>query len=150
MKLLNVLFKYTPEYNVFGLTKELDVLYILNYYNNNNKNVIVLTNTLYEANNFYKSIKAYDSECLFFPMDDFITSVAIAVSPDFKVKRLEVLEKLTKEKNKKHIIVTSLMGYLKFLPNKDSEQSFTIEPNSKIISREIILEKVMDIPENHL
>ena len=148
MNIITDLFKYTPEYNVFGLTKELDALYILNYYQKSNKNVLILTNTLYEANSFYKLLKAYDDECLFFPMDDFITSVAIAVSPDFKIKRLEVLEKLKKEKDKKHIIVTSLMGYLKYLPNKEAEQSILIKNNDKIISREIILQKLQSFGYN--
>lgn len=144
MKILDKLFKYEENKEICGLTKELNALYIYNYYKNNDKNVVVLTNTLYEANNIYKSLKTYDDECLLFPMDDFITSMAIAISPDFKIKRLEVEEKLLKEKNNKHLIVTSLMGYLKYLPNIDEEKSIIIKKDDKIISREIILQKLSE------
>jgi transcription-repair coupling factor (superfamily II helicase) len=61
------------------------------------------------------------SDILFYPMDDFLTSMALVTSPELKVKRLETIECL-KKKTKK-IIVTNLMGYLKYLPNVDKISS---------------------------
>ena len=49
-------------------------------------------------------------------MDEFLTSIAVAISPDLKLKRLETLEKI--KSGKKCIVVTHLMGYLKYLTNK--------------------------------
>ena len=49
-------------------------------------------------------------------MDDFLTSMAIATSPDLEVTRLETLISLLD--GKKKIIVTHLMGYLRYLPTK--------------------------------
>ena len=141
MKFICDKFQYKQDYYVYGLTKELDALYIANYFDTHDENVLVLTSTLYEANNFYKSLQAYKDDVLFFPMDDFLASVALAISPDLKIKRLETLEKITKEK-KKHLVVTSLMGYLKYLPNKDEQQSLILDPSPSNISREIILEKL--------
>lgn len=141
MKFIRDKFQYKQDYYVYGLTKELDALYISNYFDTHDENVLVLTSTLYEANNFYKSLQAYKDDVLFFPMDDFLASVALAISPDLKIKRLETLEKITKEK-KKHLVVTSLMGYLKYLPNKDEQQSLILDPSPSNISREIILEKL--------
>ncbi len=141
MKFITDKFKYRENAHVFGLTKELNAIYIANHFKENENNALILTSTLYEANNFYKLLQAYIDDVLFFPMDDFLASVAIAISPDLKIKRLETIEKIKKEE-KKHIVVTSLMGYLKYLPNKNTEYSFTIEKESKIISREIILEKL--------
>ena len=141
MKCINNIFKYDDTKTVLGLTDELFTQYIANYYKNNGKNVVVLTNTLYEANNIYKLMKTYVDDCLLFPMDDFITSVAVAVSPDFMYKRLEVMEKLKRE-NKQHLLITPLMGYLKFLPNIGEENKFVIDPSPSIISREIILSKL--------
>jgi transcription-repair coupling factor (superfamily II helicase) len=70
-------------------------------------------------------------------MDDFLSSVALAASPDLKVKRLETLKLISNDKN---IVVTNLMGYLKFLPNvNDSEQSLKIKINDNI-SRDNIVE----------
>lgn len=141
MKFITEKFKYRENCNVYGLTKELDALYILNYFKEHDENVLILASSLYEANNIFKTLQTYTGDVLFFPMDDFLTSVAIAVSPDLKIKRLETLEIIKSEK-KKHIVVTSLMGYLKYLPNKEEEQSFIIDPSPQIISREIILEKL--------
>lgn len=139
MKFITDNFKYQENYKVCGLTKELNAIYIANYFNTHNENVLVLTSTLYEANNFYKSIKTYVDACLLFPMDDFLVSVAIAISPDLKLKRLETLDKLRTEK-KKHIVITSLMGYLKYLPNRKEKQKIIIKSDNEIISREIIID----------
>ena len=109
MNFLNDKFIYKENYNVYGLTKELNALYIANYFQKSEESVLILTNSLYEANNFYKSLQAYVKDVLFFPMDDFLTSVAVAISPDLKVKRLETLEILRKS-DKKQIVVTCLMG----------------------------------------
>lgn len=141
MKTLKDAFKYIPDRFVYGLTKELRTLYIVNYFAERDENVLVLTSTLYEANNLYKSLQTYNGDVLFFPMDDFLPSVALAISPDLKIKRLETLEKLQTEK-KKHLVVTSLMGYLKYLPNKNENNSLIVAPDKKIISREIILKKL--------
>ena len=141
MKVIEDKFKYFQDYYVYGLSKELQTSYIANYFYKKQENVLVLTSSLYEANNIYKNLQAYENDVLFFPMDDFLASVALAISPDLKIKRLETLEKLKKE-NKKHLAVTSLMGFLKYLPNLKEEQSFTIKPNTENISREIFLDKL--------
>ena len=109
-------FIYENNIEIVGLTSELNAFYILNYLNNNNDNVLIVTNTLYEANKYFNIITTYTDNCLLFPMDDFISSVALAVSPEFKIKRLETLNKLTTAK--KSMVVTNLMGLLHFLPNK--------------------------------
>lgn len=134
-------FKYDSKLQVCGLTPSLIALYINNYFEKNNENVLVLTSNLYEANNYYKMLTEYQDSTLFFPMDDFLTSVAVAVSPDFKMKRLNTIDTITNSKEK-HIVITSLMGYLRYLPNINEKQKFEINNNNEIISREIILEKL--------
>ncbi len=63
----------------------------------NNKNILVVTNTLYEANMLYKSLNQYDKDnILLFPMDDFLVSEAVATSPDLMSKRIETLNELAK------------------------------------------------------
>ena len=141
MKFINEHFKYDSKLQVCGLTPSLIALYINNYFINNNENVLILTSNLYEANNYYKMLTEYQENTLFFPMDDFLTSVAVAISPDFKLKRLNTLDSIVNS-NKKHIVITSLMGYLRYLPNKDEKHSFEINKTDKIISREIILQKL--------
>ena len=136
-ELVNDKFIYGNNYNIIGLTNELNVFYVLNFFNNHEKNVLLLTNTLYEANSYYKLFSTYIDNVYLFPMDDFLTSVALAVSPDLKIKRLETLESIS---NGKCLVITNLMGYLKFLPNKDnsSNLSFTISHDSNIKRDDII------------
>ena len=103
--------------NISGLTDELKCIYINNYINNSKKSALVVCNSLFEANKFYKTIKNYTEDVLFFPMDDFLTSEVLAVSPEFKITRLETLDRLKEKKN--FIVVTNLMGYLRFLPESN-------------------------------
>ena len=100
---------------VSGLNEELKTEYIIELYKKFGS-VLVVTDTLYEANNFFQSISKHE-ECLFFPMDDFLTSEAIAVSPELKVTRLETMNELVKNNNR--IVVTNMMGYLRYLPTPD-------------------------------
>ncbi len=116
MKFLEGLIEAVDGDIISGLTKELNVFCVLDYFNKNEKNVIVLTSSLYEANMYYDALCTYTDKVSLFPMDDFLTSVAIAVSPDLKVKRLETLEEIS---HGKRIVVTNLMGYLRYLPNKN-------------------------------
>ena len=116
MKILEEIFQNFKNKNLSGLTDELKVQYIKHIFTEESK-IIVLTNSLYESTKFYNALKTYIEDVYLFPMDEFLTSVAIAVSPDLKLKRLETLNKI---KNlEKGIIVTNLTGFLKFVPNEE-------------------------------
>lgn len=123
MDFLRDIFKYKNGYHVCGLTEELTVQYYLNYYNKNHENVLIVTNTLYDANKIYQGLKTYTDDVCLFPMDDFLASVALAISPDLKVRRLETLENL---KEHSGIVVTNLMGYLRFLPSIKESTNFEL------------------------
>ncbi|MDD3340708.1 MAG: transcription-repair coupling factor [Bacilli bacterium] len=102
------------EDTLVGLTQELKAIRMIEEFEN--KSVLFVANSLYEANEFYKTLSQYTEDVLFFPMDDFLTSEALAISPEFKYKRLETLNTLLLNTHK--IVVTNLMGYLRFLPQK--------------------------------
>lgn len=123
MDFLSDIFKYKNGYHVCGLTEELTIQYYLNYYNKKHENVLIVTNTLYDANKIYQGLKTYTDDVCLFPMDDFLASVALAISPDLKVRRLETLEYL---KEHSGIVVTNLMGYLRFLPSIKESTNFEL------------------------
>ena len=139
MDFLNNYFKYQNESEIVGLTSELNIFCILNYFQNTNKSVLILTNTLYEANKYFDSISTYTDDCLLFPMDDFVASVALAISPELKIKRLETIN-ILKENNHK-IVVTNLMGLLRYLPDyrTASKLEFKLQ-TGMAINRDKILE----------
>lgn len=139
MDFLSDYFKYENGLTVTGLTKELNVFYVLDLFKKSTGNIVVFTNTLYEANVYCDSLKTYIDDVYLFPMDDFLTSVAVAISPDLKIKRLETLEAI--RKNKKVIVVTNLMGFLRFLPDKNNSSNLEFKlSKSNSIKRDDILE----------
>ena len=123
MNFLDKYFKYDNNLTITGLTHELAYLYVSKLFKEKKKNVIVLISTLYEANTFFSGIGNYEKNTYLFPMDDFITSQALAISPELKTTRIDTLEAL---KNKKGIIVTNLMGYLKFLTDQSVQEKMNI------------------------
>ena len=139
MDFLNNYFKYQNESEIVGLTPELNIFYILNYFQKTNKNILIITNTLYEANKYFDSISTYTDDCLLFPMDDFVASVALAISPELKIKRLETINVL-KENNRK-IVVTNLIGLLRYLPDYKSANKLEFKLQTGMsINRDKILE----------
>ena len=92
MDFISKYFNYKSQSNISGLTEELAVLYFNEYYNRFKKNTLIVTNSLFDSNMIYQRLKTYNDNVCLFPMDDFLSSVAIAQSPDLKVKRLETLE----------------------------------------------------------
>lgn len=99
-----------------GMTDEFFSLYIDKLYKEKNTSILIVTSTLFEANKLYDSISNYTDSTYLFPMDDFLTSEAIAISPDLMVNRLETINAMLGDSKK--IVVTNLMGYLRFLPTK--------------------------------
>ncbi len=106
-------------------------LYINQIFNENKNNLLIITPTLFEANKILDELNNINKSTLFFPMDDFLTSLAVATSPDLKITRLETLNSLLD--NKKVIVVTHLMGLLRYLPSKKKykERIITIEKNKE-------------------
>ena len=82
--------------SISGLTDAFFGTYLYTYFNKYKKDILVVTPTLYEANKIYASISNYTENVLLFPMDDFLTSEAISISPDLKISRLECLNELVK------------------------------------------------------
>ena len=107
----------TSDYNVSGLNKELACINIYNAFIRNNKGILVVTSSTYMANLLYQTLLNYTEKVLFFPMDDFLTSEAIAISPEFKVERIATLNALCEDD--RYIVITNIMGALRYLPKKD-------------------------------
>ena len=128
---------------ICGLTKELKGILTCKRFINSNKSLLFITSTLYDANIYYQIISKYTKDCLLFPMDDFLTSEALAASPELKTTRLETLRESL---NGKKIVVTNLMGYLRFLPTKEIylDSCLEIKKNSDYSFNELV-EKLYNI-----
>ncbi len=138
MKWLTEQFNLDKNIRITGLTNELSVQYLLAYYNKYPDNLLVVTNSLYESNQLYSLLSTYTNDVLLFPMDDFLSTVALATSPDLQIKRLETLRLISEGK---HIVVTNLMGYLKFLPKEEQLESIKLKKDT-IIERDTLINEL--------
>ena len=122
MKLLDNIITNLDGEAIYGLTTELKGLFLYKKFIKENKNILCVTSSIYEANRLFQTVSNYTDKVRFFPMDDFLTSEALAISPEFKLTRLDTLNSLLEDN---YIVITNLMGFLRYLPNyKDYKKSF--------------------------
>ena len=132
-----VTIKYDKNIGLVGLNDEFFSLYINKMFNESKRNILIVTSSLFEANVLYTYLSVYNQDVLLFPMDDFLTTESIAISPDLKITRLETLNSLFDNKNK--IVITHLNGYLRYLPLKE-----------KYINSFVTLKKGIEYPREEL
>ena len=140
MKFFDNLFEISDnsDYNISGLNNELTCINIYDTFIKNNKGILVVASSTYVANLLYQSLLNYTDRVLFFPMDDFLTSEAISISPEFKVERINTLNIISGDSN--YIVVTNLMGYLRYLPSKNvwKKAKLTLKKGMDISRDELI------------
>ena len=146
MNIFDNMFNIRDEYNysVSGLTKELNALYIYDTFIKKNKGILIIVNSVYEGNDLLNRLSNYTDKVLFFPIDDFITSEAIAISPEFKSERINTINKLIYDD--KYIVITNLMGILRYLPSKDlwKKKIITLKKDNDI-NREKLLNDLYEL-----
>lgn len=129
--------------SVVGLSDGLFPVYINDILEKNNSNVLIVTSTLYEANKIFDSISKYSNDVFIFPMDDFIIEESVR-SSELEITRLETLNNIINS-NKKNIIITNLMGFLRYLPSKDTYNNFIVNISLKMnIDKDKLFRKLCD------
>ena len=113
-------FSLEKNMGIYNLTDEFFCLLLNHISITKKKNILVVVNSLYEANQLYNYLSCYHENTLLFPMDDFLTSEVLASSPDLRINRLETLNRVVSDSNHSYIIITNLMGYLRFLPTNEN------------------------------
>lgn len=132
------------EYLITGLNKELNSIYIYDYFSKYERNILLVSNSLYEVNDLYNRLINYTDKVLFFPMDDFMSSEVSVLSPELMIERLNTLNKLIGDD--KYIVVTNLMGVLRYLPNKKlyKDKVVCLSINDDI-NRDELINKLFDL-----
>ena len=146
MKFFEELINIKPEKSmgIYNTTDEFFCLYLNEISTSENKNILVVVNTIYEANKLYNSLIEYTDKVSLFPMDDFLTSEALAISPDLMINRLETINKVITTNN--NIVITNLTGYLRYLPlKKNYEKSIINLRVGEIISHSDLVERLTKI-----
>ncbi len=136
--------KYKDNLGLSGMTDESFCLYLNNLLQKEDRNILIVTPTLTDASNLLNIMTSLNPDSLFFPMDDFLTSEAISISPDLMVTRLETLNELLN--SKKRIVITHLMGYLRYLPSKKVYQDNVLKIKlNDTIDPQYLVEKLYNL-----
>ncbi len=128
---------------ITGLTKQLTSFCVVNIKNNSKRDIVLLTNSIYEGNILYNSISKLYKNTFFFPMDDFITEESISISPDLLSIRLGTLDGLVN--NKGNILITNLNGLLRYLPSKETWVNSVIKIGKEECNKEKLEENLTNI-----
>ena len=137
-------FFYKNDISLFGLTNEFFGVVINKFFNNIKDGVLIVAPSMFEAKKMYESINRYNDNCFLFETDSLSFVNALATSPILKTERLSVLNELLD--NKKRIVVTDLVGYLKHLPPVKEYTDKIIELSvGNNISIETIISKLDDL-----
>ncbi len=145
MNLFNDFIKVDLQKNMglYNLTDEFFCVY-LNAIREKNNNVLVVVDTIFEANKIYNNLSLFTDNVYLFPMDDFLTSEALAISPDLMIKRLETINNILNRDNV--IVIVNLMGYLRFLPLKKTYLDSILELKvGNVISPSKLVNKLISI-----
>ena len=129
---------------IYNSTDEFFCLFLNKIHEENKKNILVVVNSIYEANKLYNSLSNYNDGVSLFPMDDFLTSEALAASPELMINRLETINKIVS--TDRNIVITNLMGYLRYLPTKDNYLKSIIDLKvGDVISPSKLVERLVSI-----
>ena len=109
--------KLKTNISITGMTDDFFGVYLYNLLEEKKDNILVVMPSLYEANKLMESIENYTDQVLLFPMDDFLTSEAVSLSPDLMITRLETMNAIC-HGSKKNIVITHLEGFTHYLPPK--------------------------------
>ncbi len=98
---------------------------ILYIFSHDEKNVLLLTSNLNEANKLFFNLKNYYDEVYIFPDDEYLTKKAIATSPDLLYMRMNLLNNIATD-NKK-IVICPINSYFKKLPALNTFKNLSIQ-----------------------
>ena len=117
-------FKNNDEIQLTNTNDNISLLVLLYLFQNNDKNILVVTPNLYKAQKVYDElVNLVDNKLLsFFPQDEFVTTEMLAVSKEFKFERINTIKRTIE--NKKNLVVTNTAGLLKYeLPKNKWEKA---------------------------
>lgn len=111
--------------NLGNLNMVEEALMIINAFYNNNDNLLIIKNNLYNAQKLYNFLKPLLKEnCFIFQYEESLRINEICSSPEMKAQRIEILNDLI-SKNKK-VCICDISSALTLLPNPNNFKNNTI------------------------
>ncbi len=128
-------FNNNDEIQITNTNDNISLLVLLYLFNKMDKNIVVVTSNLYQAQQVYDElVNLIDNQQLsFFPQDEFVTTEMLAVSKEFKFERINTIKKTIE--NKKNLVVTNTSGLLKYeLPKATWENAILSLSKGKTVN----------------
>lgn len=102
------------------------VYFIASIFHKENKNISIITSSLYSAQNIYEQLSEIIGEdnCLLFPVDEIFHQTNYAYSKEMLAQRLYVMDKCFD--SKKRILITHYMSSRRYLPNPSLYKTNTL------------------------
>lgn len=137
-------FKVKNDMKISCVDNEIYNQLLLYIFSHEEKNLLLITSNLNEANRLFFNLKNYYDEVYIFPDDDYLTKKAIATSPDLLYMRMNLLNNISNE-NKK-IVICPINSYFKKLPklNVFTNLSLTLKIDDRY-DRNSIIKKLEEI-----
>ncbi len=139
MSVFDKILNFSNEKNIglLNMTDEFFALYLKKMFETNDQAILVVAPTMFEANNLWNHISNYN-DSLLFQEEEFLFK-KMSSSNELLCERLNVLNELIL--NNKRIVVTDVLGYLKYLPNKNNYLSeiINLKVGDKISYSDLIM-----------
>ena len=132
-------FQNNDEIQLTNTNDNVSLLVLLYLFQNNDKNILVVTPNLYKAQKVYDElVNLVDNKLLsFFPQDEFVTTEMLAVSKEFKFERINTIKRIIE--NKKNLVVTNTAGLIKYeLPKIKWERAILSLSKGKLFNLETL------------
>lgn len=110
--------KLNKNYEIGETDKTLVSLISMAYREKENKNVVIITPSTYQAQKIYDLIGNFD-DVYFYPKDDFIATELLTESYEFKLERINTIKAILNKDTKK-IIIVPFLTLLSKIPLKET------------------------------
>ncbi len=137
--------KIENNYKISISSNEIYNQFLLYMFFSLNKNLVLVTPTLSDANRIYSNLSlALMDQVFIFPDDDYLTKKAIATSPELMYMRMRFLNQF--DNSKKKILICHTNSFLKKLPKKEKlNEKFIVLKVNNTINRDELITKLNDI-----
>ena len=125
-------------------SKELASLISLSLMADYDKDIVIVTPNLYQAQKTYDALSQVSDNIYFYPKDDFISVELLTESFDFKLQRVNTLKAIFTSSNKK-IIVAPFTALLSKVPKKEVyKNSIIVLSKDETIKPKSLLDKLIE------
>jgi len=108
-------YKLKEDIHLTNTNDSISILTILSLFEDTDQSILIVAPNIFNAQKVYDKLGNYldDHHLAFFPQDEFMTTEMLAMSTEFKIERINTVNKIIDKE--KLIVVTNTTGYIKNL-----------------------------------